>query len=370
MLLYLVSFLVLFSFIVIIHEYGHYYFAKKAGAKVEQFFIFGLPYFNLNKEFLGWNDKDGTRWSIGYVPIGGYVKTLGAEDYHLSQQEIDEKYSKEDQNFLINNKKYYQKVLYALGGPLANFLSAILVFSLIFIFIGKDVTPFSINEVIKDSPAEKAGLMAGDKILSIDDNKVKNLQDVSRYIRTSTGNNIKIIIQRYSVNKEILVQPNVVIDDDNLIKKKTKKRVIGIVLSPSSDQIIKKKVGPFEAVTLSVKEVYFVCKQILIFIGQLLTGTADISQLSGPVGIAKMTGEAAKLGFLTFVTFFAYISISLGLMNLLPIPLLDGGIIVLFTIEKIIGGKIKKEYLEIYARIGLTFILFFTIFALYSDLFI
>ena len=108
----------------------------------------------------------------------------------------------------------------------------------------------------------------------------------------------------------------------------------------------------------------------LIFIGQLLTGRADISQLSGPVGIAKMTGEAAKLGFLTFVTFFAYISISLGLMNLLPIPLLDGGIIVLFTIEKIIGGKIKKEYLEIYARIGLTLIMFLTIFAFYVDLFI
>ena len=370
MLFYLVSFLVLFSFIVIIHEYGHYYFAKKAGAKVEQFFIFGLPYFNLNKEFLGWNDKDGTRWSIGYVPIGGYVKTLGAEDYHLSQQEIDEKYSKEDQNFLINNKKYYQKVLYALGGPLANFLSAILVFSLIFIFIGKDVTPFSINEVVKDSPAEKAGLMVGDKILSIEGNKVENIQDVSKYIRTSTGNNIEIIIQRYSENKKILVQPNEVFDQDNLIKKRTKKRVIGIVISYSTDQMVKKQFGPVEAITLAVKEVYFVCKQILIFIGQLLTGRADISQLSGPVGIAKMTGEAAKLGFLTFVTFFAYISISLGLMNLLPIPLLDGGIIVLFTIEKIIGGKIKKEYLEIYGRIGLTFIMFLTVFALYSDLFI
>ena len=370
MLLYLVSFLVIFSFIVIIHEYGHYYFAKKAGAKVEQFFIFGLPFFNLNKEFFGWNDKDGTRWSIGYVPIGGYVKTFGAEDYHLSQQEIDEKYSKEDQNFIMNNKKYFQKVLYALGGPLANFLSAILVFSLLFIFIGKDVTPFSINEVVKDSPAEKAGLMVGDKILSIEGNKVENIQDVSKYIRTSTGKNIEIIIQRYSENKKILVQPNEVFDQDNLIKKRTKKRVIGIVISYSTDEMVKEQFGPIEAIMLAIKEVYFVCKQILIFIGQLLTGRADISQLSGPVGIAKMTGEAAKLGFLTFITFFAYISISLGFMNLLPIPLLDGGLIVLFTIEKIIGAKIKKEYLEIYGRIGLTFIMFLTVFALYSDLFI
>ena len=369
-MIYLLSFLILFSFIVIIHEYGHYYFAKKAGAKVEQFFIFGLPYFNLNKEFFGWNDKDGTRWSIGYVPIGGYVKTLGAEDYHLSQEEIDEKYPKKDQNLLIYNKKYYQKFLFAIGGPLANFLSAILVFSLIFIFIGKDITPFSINEVIKGSPAEKAGLVAGDKILSIDGNKVENLNDVSKYIRTSTGNNIEIIIKRYSENKKILVQPDVIIDQNNLIQKKIKKRVIGIVVSHSTDEIVKKKFGPIEAILLSIKEVYFVCKQILIFIGQLLIGKADISQLSGPVGIAKMTGEAAKLGFLTFVTFFAYISISLGLMNLLPIPLLDGGIIVLFTIEKIIGGKIKKEYLEIYARIGLTLIMFLTIFAFYVDLFI
>ena len=141
MLSYLIPFLLLISVIVFIHEYGHYYFARRYGVRVTRFLVFGLPFLGLDKELFGWTDKHGTRWSIGYFPLGGFVDIFGSRDYLLTKEEIEKKYKPEDRKYLLQTKKIYQKILFAFGGPLANFLTAILIYSMFSLFVEKILPP-------------------------------------------------------------------------------------------------------------------------------------------------------------------------------------------------------------------------------------
>ena len=179
---YIIPFLVLILVVVFIHEYGHYYFARKYGVGVTDFSI------GFGKELFGWNDKHGTRWKICAIPLGGYVKFYWDRNVYsqADHQEIIDKYSKEEQEKLFILKPLYQRALIVFGGPLANFLLAIVIFASIYMFVGKDFTPAVINEVQKDSPAENAGMMKNDIILEIDDKKIKSILDVSKFISLST----------------------------------------------------------------------------------------------------------------------------------------------------------------------------------------
>ena len=369
MFLSIISFMFLISLIVFIHEYGHYYFARKSGVKVTRFLVFGLPFFGLDKELFGWKDKHGTRWSIGYFPLGGFVDIFGSRDYLLTKEEIDKKYKLEDQKYLLQTKKTYQKILFAFGGPLANFLTAILIYSMISMFVGKDFTPAVISKINEDSPAEKSGLMVNDQIINIQGNKILSIKDVSKIINITTADTINITIDRGGVQKSFLVTPEY-IKDESLIGSKrnnSKRRIIGINISPLNNELNIQKLGPAKAVFYAVSDTIFMCKYILIHIGKLLTFNADLSQLSGPVGIAHISGEVVKLGILPFFMLMAHISISLGLVNLLPIPVLDGGHIMFFCIESILGRPVKRETQEFLFRIGLTIIMFLMFFTFYVD---
>ena len=178
MLSYIIPFVFLLSLVVFLHEFGHYYFARKYGVKVTRFLIFGLPFAGLDKELIGFTDKSGTRWSIGYFPLGGFVDIFGSRDPFITKKEIEEKYTPEEQSYLLQTKKSYQKILVAFGGPLANFLTAILIFASLSMFVGKDFTPATISSLIKDGPAEKAGLMVNDVITEVNGHKVVGIRDV------------------------------------------------------------------------------------------------------------------------------------------------------------------------------------------------
>ena len=192
MLTYIVPFIVLILIVVFIHEYGHYYFAKKYGVGVTDFSI------GFGKEIFGWNDKSGTRWKICWIPLGGYVKFFGDRNVYsqADHEEIIKKYSKEEQDKLFTLKPLYQRALIVFGGPLANFILALVIFFSIYTFIGKDFTPAVINEVQKDSPAMVGGLKEGDVILEIDNNKVQSIMDVSKYIMMSTDDVIDFKVKR------------------------------------------------------------------------------------------------------------------------------------------------------------------------------
>ena len=369
MLSYIISFILLLSIIVFIHEYGHYYFAKRYGVKVTRFLIFGLPFAGLDKELIGFTDKSGTRWSIGYFPLGGFVDIFGSRDPFITKKEIQEKYTPEEQSYLLQTKKPYQKILFAFGGPLANFLTAIIIFSMISIFVGKDFTPATISSINEDGPAEKAGLMINDRIIGINGHKIISINDVPKLISISLSKEVEIEIIRNNAKKSYLVKPEYIKDETpiNLKRKNSKRRIIGIGISALNNKIEFKKIGPAKAIYYAVSDTLFMCKYILIHIGNLLIGKADISNLSGPIGIAQISGEVVKLGFLPFLMLIAHISISLGLVNLLPIPVLDGGHIMFYTLEKILGRPLKRKTQEFLFRIGFTILMTLMFFTFYVD---
>ena len=360
---YIIPFIILITIVVFIHEYGHYYFARRYGVGVTDFSI------GFGKEIFGFKDRNGTRWKFCLVPLGGYVKFFGDRNV-FSQSEQDEilkKYKKEDQEKLFITKPLYQRSLIVAGGPFANFLLAIIIFSFIYMFIGKDFTPAKIEEVSAESPAEIAGLKKNDIISSIDGNKVQSILEVSMLINTSTSEKITINVLRDKKEITFSAKPNV-IDSKDAFGNSIKKRVIGIKISPANNEFNKKKLGPTEAFYYSLKEIWFVTTTTMKFVGSLFQGKGDTSQLGGPIKIAKISGQVMEFGFLAFISTIAYISISLGLINLFPIPLLDGDHLMFYLFEKILGRPLKQSTQEGFFRIGLFLLLSLMIFTTFNDL--
>tara|TARA_Y100000590_G_scaffold312345_1_gene352973 strand:- start:117 stop:1226 length:1110 start_codon:yes stop_codon:yes gene_type:complete len=360
---FIIPFIILILVVVFIHEYGHYYFAKKYGVGVTDFSI------GFGQEIFGWHDKSGTRWKICWIPLGGYVKFFGDRNVfsQADQEELLKKYSKEDQEKLFVTKPLYQRSLIVFGGPLANFLLAIVIFLSIYMFVGKDFTPAVIEEVQKDSPAEAAGLMKNDIILEIDNNKVESILDVSKYIAMSTSEYVDFKVSRYDQQKLFKVKPNIVPSEDNL-GNKINKRMVGIKLSPYNNEINHVKLGPAQALIQSVGEVYFVTTSSLKYLASMLIGKGDSSQLGGPIRIAKISGQVAEFGIIPFLSMMAYISISLGLINLFPIPLLDGGHLMFYGFEKVLGRPLSQKTQEGFFRIGMFLLLSLMFFATFNDL--
>ncbi len=363
MLNYLLPFIVLILIVVFIHEYGHYYFAKKFGVGVTDFSI------GFGKEIFGWNDKSGTRWKICWIPLGGYVKFFGDRNVYsqADHKEILEKYNEEEQKKLFTLKPLYQRSLIVFGGPLANFLLALVIFFSIYTFIGKDFTPAVINEVQKDSAAMVGGLKENDIILEIDGNKVESIMDVSKFITMSTDDIIDFKIKRSYDELILKVKPNVVLGEDNL-GNKLNKRIVGIKLGAYNNKINHVKLGPAQSIYHAVNEVYYVSISSLKYIGAMIFGKADTSQLGGPIRIAKISGQVAEFGILAFISMMAYISISLGLVNLFPIPMLDGGHLMFYAFEKVLGRPLSQKTQEGFFRIGLILLLSLMFFTTFNDL--
>jgi len=357
------TFLILITIVVFIHEYGHYYFAKRYGVGVTDFSI------GFGKELFGWNDKSGTRWKICWIPLGGYVKFFGDRNVfsQTEQQEVIDKYSEEDRNKLFILKPLYQRSLIVAAGPLANFVLAILIFSMINMFVGKDMTPAVVHEVQVDSPAYEAGIQKNDKIISIDNNKVQSILEVSTFISTSTAEIIEFTVLRNEKTVTLKVKPNLVQSKDAL-GNNVKKRMIGIKLSPLNNAFKKQRLGPSKAIYYSVKEVWFVSVTSLKVLGSMLMGSADSSQLGGPIRIAKITGQVSQYGLIPFLSIMAYISISLGLINLFPIPMLDGGHLMFYFFEKILGRPLRQRTQEGFFRIGLFLLFSLMFFVTFNDL--
>ena len=360
---FVIPFVILILVVVFIHEYGHYYFAKRYGVGVTDFSI------GFGKEIFGWNDKSGTRWKICWIPLGGYVKFFGDRNVfsQADHEKILEKYNEQDRKKLFVLKPLYQRVLIVFGGPLANFLLALVIFFSIYTFIGKDFTPAVINEVQKDSPAMAGGLKQKDIILEIDGNSVKSIMEVSKYITMSTSDFIDFKIKRSYDELLLKIKPNIVLSEDNL-GNKIKKRMVGIKLGAYNNEINHVKLGPAQAIYHASHEVFFVTTSSLKYLYAMIFGKADSSQLGGPIRIAKISGQVAEFGILAFISMMAYISISLGLVNLFPIPMLDGGHLMFYAFEKFLGRPLSKKTQEGFFRIGMFLLLSLMLFTTFNDL--
>ena len=360
---FIVPFIILITVVVFIHEYGHYYFAKRFGVGVTDFSI------GFGKEIFGFNDKSGTRWKFCAIPLGGYVKFFGDRNV-FSQAEQDEllkKYSQEDQNKLFVTKPVYQRSLVVAAGPLANFILAILIFTFIYMFAGKDFTPAQIQEVQVDSPAYVSGIKSGDLILSINKNKVTSILEVSNYINASTSDNIDVKVLRENEEIVLSVKPKITKGEDSL-GNNVNKKIIGIKIAPLNDEFNREKLGPATALMYAVKETWFVTQASLDFVISMFKGKGDSTQLGGPIKIAKITGQVAQHGLIAFLSIMAYISISLGFINLLPIPMLDGGHLMFYAFEKILGRPLTQKTQEGFFRIGLFLLISLMFFTTFNDL--
>ena len=368
MLTYIIPFLILLTIVVFIHEYGHYYFARKYGVGVTAFSV------GFGRELFGWTDKHGTRWKFSAIPFGGYVKFFGDHNIFsdFNREELRKQYSDEDQKKLLAFKPLYQRNLIAFGGPLANFILAFVIFLSVFMFVGKDFTPAMIAEVQKESPAEVYGLKKNDVFLSIDGNKVESLLDVSKFITLSSSDFIEFIVLRNNNKYTLKVKPNLVETKDDF-GNPFKKRMVGIQIGPNNNSINHVKLGPTKAAYYSAKEIIFVSKKTISMVWGYIQkiwgkGYGDLRQLGGPIKIAQISGDVAKMGLLPFILIIAYISISLGLFNLFPIPLLDGGHIALNTIEGLRGKEFNKKTLETTFRIGIVVIGSLMAFTIINDI--
>ena len=360
---FILPFIILLTVVVFIHEYGHYHYAKKYGVGVTDFSI------GFGKEIFGFNDKSGTRWKFCAIPLGGYVKFFGDRNVfsQSDQEELLKKYNVEDQKKLFVVKPLYQRSIIVAAGPFANFLLAILIFAFIYMFSGKDFTPAQIKEVQLETPASDVGIKSGDIIKSINGKEVKSIMEVSTFINSSTTETIDIIILRNNNEMTFLVKPKKILGEDTLGNKANKK-IIGIKVAPLNDEINKKRLGPATALFYAVKETWFVIDASWGLIISMFKGTGDTTQLGGPIKIAKITGQVAKLGFIAFLSIMAYISISLGFINLLPIPMLDGGHLMFYAFEKVLGRPLTQRTQESFFRIGLFLLLSLMFFTTFNDL--
>ena len=360
---YILPFIILITIVVFIHEYGHYYFAKKFGVGITDFSI------GFGKEIFGWNDKYGTRWKICWIPLGGYVKFFGDRNVfsQAEQKKIINQYDEESQKKLFILKPLYQRSIIIAAGPIANFILAVLIFTIINFFIGKDFTPAVIDDVEDNSPAFFAGIEKGDRIISIDQNKVESILEVSTFINTTNSETIEFLLLRNNEEISLLVTPKLVDGKDNF-GNQIKKKIIGVKLAPLNNNFNKKPLGPAKAVYYSIKEVWYVTTSSLNYLGKIFTGSGDPSQLGGPIRIAQITGQVSEYGIVPFFSVMAYISVSLGLINLFPIPLLDGGHLMFYSFEKILGRPLSQKTQEFFFRIGLFLLLSLMFFATFNDL--
>lgn len=356
---YVVPFIVLLGVLVFVHEFGHYLMAKMTGVKVAEFSI------GFGKKLAGFTDKSGTLWKICAIPLGGYCKFLGDDDASSSTSD-NSKVSEEDKKHAFAFQNPFKKLAIVVAGPAANYLFAIMIFAGVFYFLGKIEFPPVVGEVIKGGAAEQAGVLTNDRILSVNGVKVVNFDDVRKEVDLSTSAKVKLEIKRgdKDISLSFALQP-VALDVEPA--QDAPKPMLGI-RSVSLVEVNPIKISIFQAVADATKETWRITDTTLRGVGQMITGQRGADEVGGILRIAEMSGDISKQsGFLDFLVFTALLSINLGLINLFPIPVLDGGHVVIYLIEIITRREINEKAKEYVFKFGLFLILSLMIFATYND---
>jgi regulator of sigma E protease len=355
-----IPFLVVLGIVVFIHEMGHFLVARMNGVAVEAFSI------GFGPEIGGFQDKHGTRWRVAWIPLGGYVKFVGDENAaSMPSQEAAANVSPQERARMFQFKPVGVRAMVVAAGPFANFLLALLIFTGLFMVYGKTVIEPRVEEVVAESPAERAGFQPGDLILSIDGTQVEGFQEMVRIVGLSAERPLDVLVERGGERISLTVTPELVETESRFGSAKIAR--IGIRGGADRSEVITKTYGPLEAVGQSFQETWFWMKQPIIFIGELVGGRASADQLGGPVRIAQMSKEVASIGIPELLRWTAIISISIGLINLFPIPVLDGGHLVFYGIEAIRGRPLNEKAQEIGFRIGMALVLMLMVFVTWND---
>ncbi|MBR4106429.1 MAG: RIP metalloprotease RseP [Alphaproteobacteria bacterium] len=356
---YVVPFLVVLGVLVFVHEFGHYLVAKLCGVKVAEFSI------GFGKQLWGKADKSGTLWKISAIPLGGYCKFLGDDDASSSTNKASE-LSDEDKKYAFAYQNPFKKLAIVIGGPGFNYLFAILVFFGIFAILGKMDFPPVIGTVLENSAAQEAGILPGDRVLSVDGREVKTFQEFRQEIEMNTSGTSAIKLRRGDDVLDIDVHLKLI--DDEASGVKTTKPVVGVT-SVNSIEFSPVKLSLGEALKESVSETWRITTMTLRGVYQMITGARGTEDLGGIVRIAEMSGDISKSNsWIDLLVFTALLSINLGLINLFPIPVLDGGHVVIFLIEIVIRREINEKAKEWVFKFGFALLIALMFFATYNDI--
>lgn len=362
------NFIIALSVVVFVHELGHFLVARWNKVRCESFSI------GFGPELIGYTDRHGTRWKFSLIPLGGYVKMFGeadianpgAKDSDDDEEEtIEYEMTPEEKAVSFKYKTLGQRSAIVFAGPAVNFIFSILVFAVMFMSVGRPVTEPIVGSVVENSAAAEAGLMAGDRILSIDGDVIDRFEDLQRVVPLGNGAPIRMSIQRNDQILDIIATPRIVEETDGFGNPQ-KRALLGVASSGETRMMVRH--NPITAFGFAVSQTYTVVEGTFVAVGQIISGERGTEDLGGPIRIAKFSGQAAKSGFANFVIFMAILSINLGIINLFPVPLLDGGHLLFYAIEGLRGRPLSDQTQEWGLRFGLVLVLSLMVFVTWNDI--
>lgn len=361
LLSYVVPFLAVLTVIVFVHEMGHYLVARWNGVAIHTFSI------GFGRELFGWNDRRGTRWRISAIPLGGYVRFVG--DMNAASVPDMESPMLKDPALapdLFVNKSVWQRIAIVAAGPLANIILTFLILYALLLGYGRYTVPAVIGEVLPGSVAEAAGFVAGDEIMAVDGYAVRGFEDFQRYVATSPARPVVIELERNGDLQTLSLTPEAVEIEDRFGNMQRVGR-IGVSRDIAETDLTLYRPGPVEAIGMTVEEIRFIVQRTGQFLGDFFVGRGDVEQLSGPVKVAKVSGEVATLGIIALINLMALLSLNIGIFNLLPVPMLDGGHLLYYLIEAVRGRPLSMRVQEMGFRFGFALVLCLMVFTVFND---
>jgi regulator of sigma E protease len=380
----IIPFLLVLGLVVTVHELGHFLAAKALGTKIDRFSI------GFGKAITSWTDKSGVEWRLGWLPIGGYVRFAGdenaasipdAEDLAAMRRDLVSQGRGEEIGRYFHFKPIWQRAIIVAAGPLANFALAITIFAALLMSMGEMTLPFRVAEVSPNSAAAAAGFQVNDKIVAVNGRPMQGFNDVLQLIRVRGGVETTFTVERGGVRTQLTATPQWQVQSDPVAGQQ---RVGVLGLRPAQDpgDYVRVRYGFFEAIGAGAKRTWDVLQTTVYYLGRMLTGQVGADQLRGPLGIADVTKNVTKLGVqgapdfgsmlmgagLNLAQLAALISVSIGFMNLLPVPVLDGGHLMFYAYEAVTRRPLAAKVQAAGYRVGLALVLGLMLFATWNDL--
>lgn len=358
---YALPFLFVLTVVVFFHELGHFLVGRWCGVRVTAFSV------GFGPELIGRTDRHGTRWKLSVIPLGGYVKFAGDEnEASVPDQEALRRMSADERAGAFQTKSVARRAAIVAAGPIANFILAIVIFAILFALMGRPEISPRVDQVQPDSAAAEAGLQAGDLVVAIDGISIGTFAELQRTISVSADVPLQMELDRGGERIEVTITPKrrEITDPFGNVQSVG---LLGVSRSAKPEDVITRRFGPVEAVVEGSKETWFVVTRTAGYLGGILTGRESADQLGGPIRVAQISGQVATLGFGALLNLTAVLSVSIGLLNLLPIPMLDGGHLLFYAAEALRGRPLSERAQEYGFRIGIGIVLFLMVFATWND---
>ncbi|MCP4380443.1 MAG: RIP metalloprotease RseP [Hyphomicrobiales bacterium] len=358
----IVPVLFILTVIVFIHELGHFLAARWCGVGVKVFSI------GFGPELAGFNDRHGTRWRFAAIPLGGYVKFLGDEnEASQADREALARMSEDERGRSFAGKSVGARAFIVAAGPLANFILAIAIFAAVFAINGRQVTVPRVDSVVAGSPADRAGFQPGDVILAIDGTTVGNFSEVVRIVGFSSGDSLEVGVRRDEVEMTLVATPERR-EETDAFGNTSRRWILGIQHTATNQDITTERYSIPTAVVMAAGETWFIAKQTLSYLVGVIVGRESADQLGGPVRVAEVSAQLSTLGILPLINLTAFLSVSIGLINLFPVPILDGGHLMFFAFEAVRGRPLSERAQDIGFRIGFVAVVMLMIFTTWNDI--